>query len=405
MTRVQWNESGNRRFELGLDRGVLYPNNGPGVAWNGLTSVNVTQEGGNVQKAHADGIKYANFVGNTEFKADMSAFSVPVEFGPCVGEVSVRPGFILGRQPRQRFGLSYRTMDGLNDYKIHLIYDALATTKTRDYATIGADVTPSEHEWEISSVPKFVEGYKPSSHFVIESRKTPRGLLSHIESILYGTEEEEPRLPDIQEIRDLFEGPGPIVAINLAPNPKPIITGVSGNTSVWIRGQTAFATMSAVDGHGKQESFATNPTARVETVSGPELILPENTDFTFSAEVLSPTNAMHIRVGYTRPGAWEGFGSGDWSGHLAPSSSWQKHQVRARTPADVGSFRLLCWILTNAATGPADPGDWFEFRNLAVWLGHGDQPYFDGDTPDENGYFYEWEGTPNASASIARSWN
>ena len=43
MSRIVWDQSGERLFETGVDHGVLFPVDGTiygkGVAWNGLTQV------------------------------------------------------------------------------------------------------------------------------------------------------------------------------------------------------------------------------------------------------------------------------------------------------------------------------------------------------------------------------
>ena len=40
MTRITWGDTGHRFFSTGVDRGVLFLQNGSGVPWNGLVSVN-----------------------------------------------------------------------------------------------------------------------------------------------------------------------------------------------------------------------------------------------------------------------------------------------------------------------------------------------------------------------------
>ena len=50
--KIVWDAEGERLFETGVDRGVLYPIDetgayGAGVPWNGLTSVSKAQKVGN----------------------------------------------------------------------------------------------------------------------------------------------------------------------------------------------------------------------------------------------------------------------------------------------------------------------------------------------------------------------
>ena len=52
MARLEWDKTGERYYEAGVEKGVLYlPENGvysTGVAWNGLTSVNESTDGADI---------------------------------------------------------------------------------------------------------------------------------------------------------------------------------------------------------------------------------------------------------------------------------------------------------------------------------------------------------------------
>lgn len=205
MTRLSWGVQ-QRKYEAGVDRGVLYPETGYGVAWNGLVNVVEGVDGGELSSFHFDGIKYLDYVSTKTFKATITAFSAPNEFLPCVGEVSVVPGFILTKQNRARFGLSYRTMiDGNRGYKLHLVYNALATPSGRAYSSLNNTATADPFEWSIDTVPSQDDGtFKPSAHFIFDSTTMSESSLSAIESVLYGTASSEPRLPTLDELFDLL---------------------------------------------------------------------------------------------------------------------------------------------------------------------------------------------------------
>lgn len=203
MTRLVWGQSNQVGYEAGVDRGVLYPLGGTGVAWNGLLAIDESREGGEIESFHYDGIKYLDVVANKTFKATLKALSSPEEFDPCKGLRSVVPGFIITRQERVRFGLSYRTGAGDN-YKIHLIYNALATPSNRAYATLTDSANPSELEWTIDAVPPASSGYRPTAHFIIDSRKTDPWILKDIEDNLYGSATKTPTLPSSDDVYKVF---------------------------------------------------------------------------------------------------------------------------------------------------------------------------------------------------------
>ncbi len=59
MSKLQWDKVGERYYETGVDRGVLFPmgKNGvydKGVAWSGLTAINENPTGGEANPFYAD---------------------------------------------------------------------------------------------------------------------------------------------------------------------------------------------------------------------------------------------------------------------------------------------------------------------------------------------------------------
>jgi hypothetical protein len=210
MAELVWGGIGQRYFESGIDRGVLYPRVGPGVAWNGLTAVDEKPDGGSPRPFYADGYKYLNLSSAEEYSASISAFSAPDEFAACDGTQSVLNGLFITQQRRQSFGLSYRTITG-NDvdgidhgYKIHLIYNALASATSRNYQTIGNSPSPIGLSWDITTTPPEITGYRPSAHFIIDSRYTPTILMAQFEGMLYGTSYTDPYLPTVAQLMEQF---------------------------------------------------------------------------------------------------------------------------------------------------------------------------------------------------------
>lgn len=208
MTRLSWGNAGERTYETGVDRGVLYLETA--VPWNGLVSVNENPSGGNPQPYYFDGVKYMNIAEAEEFEATIDAFSSPPEFSRCDGTRAVANGLFLTQQPRKSFGLAYRTLigndvQGLNHgYKIHLVYNALAGPANRDHSSLSDDVDPLILSWGITTRAPVVSGHKPTAHLIVDSTKTHPVLLSEIEEILYGSENVQPRLIPVSEIVSRF---------------------------------------------------------------------------------------------------------------------------------------------------------------------------------------------------------
>lgn len=211
MAPLEWDLVGERLYETGVDRGVLYlPDaNGDyieGHAWNGLTTVTESPSGAESTPTYADNIKYLNLVSAEEFGATIEAYTYPDEFGQCDGTEQPEPGIYLGQQGRRSFGLAYRTrlgndLDGTDHgYKLHLVYGALAAPSEKAYATINDSPEAITFSWEITTVPVAVTGYKPTALLTIDSTKVDPTALADLEDILYGTVGDDPRLPLPDEV-------------------------------------------------------------------------------------------------------------------------------------------------------------------------------------------------------------
>jgi hypothetical protein len=210
MSRLTWDTIGERYFETGVDRGVLYVAGAQAVPWNGLVSFNETPSGGEPRSYYQDGIKYLAVSGREDFAATLEAFTYPIEFEVCDGTKPLQNGLFATQQSRKPFGLTYRTLVG-NDlggvdhgYKIHIVYNALAAPAQRNNKTRTEVSDLEPFSWAVESRPVVFPGIKPTAHFVVDSRRTPEALLADIESILYGSDSFSPRLPSVAELVSLF---------------------------------------------------------------------------------------------------------------------------------------------------------------------------------------------------------
>lgn len=215
MSRLVWDRSGERLYETGVKKGVLYPvgtegTYPKGVAWNGLTTVTESPSGAEATALYADDIKYLNLISAEEFGATIEAYTYPDEFAECDGSAEIATGVMAGQQGRKMFGLCYRTAYG-NDtdgsdhaYKLHLIYGAQASPSEKGYSTINDSPEAITFSWEVKTTPVSVEGFKPTSCLTIISSKVDAAKLKSLEDILYGSADAEARLPLPDEIVTLL---------------------------------------------------------------------------------------------------------------------------------------------------------------------------------------------------------
>lgn len=201
---IIWDKVGERVYETGLDKGVLYLPNGSAVPWNGLTSV-VEKFDKEVSPVYYDGQKINDIITLGDFAGTLKAVTYPDEFVELEGIGSVRRGIFVGDQKPKSFGLSYRVLigndiDGVVGYKIHLLYNVTALPTDTTYASLSDGPSLVEFEWDISAVPEEVPGFRPTAHFIINSLDIDPWLLAELEEILYGSVTESASLMPMADL-------------------------------------------------------------------------------------------------------------------------------------------------------------------------------------------------------------
>lgn len=216
--RLTWDDVGERLFETGVKKGVLYTQSDgdgvydQGVAWNGLTAVTESPEGAEPTALYADDIKYLNILSAEEYKATVEAYTYPDEFAACDGSASLSEGITIGQQERKIFGLSYVTTIG-NDvkgndygYKIHLVYGCQAAPSEKNYQSINDSPEAITLSWEVSTTPVNVTGFKPTATLVLDSTKLSPAKMKAIEDVLYGSATgSDARLPLPDEVKSIID--------------------------------------------------------------------------------------------------------------------------------------------------------------------------------------------------------
>jgi hypothetical protein len=245
VSKLAWDNVGQRLYETGVSKGVLYlPDTvgayTTGFAWNGLTKVTEKPTGAAATAQYADNSIYLNLVSTERFDADIEAFTYPDAFSACDGSAEPEPGVMVNQQPRKSFGLAYRTELG-NDlvnteygYKLHLVYNALAAPSQRDYATINDNPAAVALVWSLTTTPIAVPGYKNASTLTIDASRVDHTALLALEDFLYGTAGTDPSLPTPAAVLALFSGTittvtptGPTYTAGTHTVNIPVITGVT----------------------------------------------------------------------------------------------------------------------------------------------------------------------------------
>lgn len=204
MPKIKFDKVGERKWETGVDHGVLYEyvegayTNG--VAWNGLTSVSESPSGAENTDLYADNIKYLTLRSAEQLGLTIEAYTYPSEFEKYDGIAEVAAGVKFGQQSRGTFGLSFRTNVGtdLNQdagYKLHLVYGCSASPSDRGYQTVNDSPEALSFSWTLTTNPVIVEGYKPVALITIDSTLVDADKLASFIDILYGTDGDSSATP------------------------------------------------------------------------------------------------------------------------------------------------------------------------------------------------------------------
>lgn len=218
MSKLVWDQVGERVYETGVEQVALfpqvagaYPN---GVAWNGITALNITPSGAEPTPLYANNRKYAELVSAEEIGGTIEAYIYPDEWAACDGSASVVDGMYIGQQPRTKFGLAAKTLIGNDEtgtkygYKLHLVYGGLAKPSEQSNATINDSPEAKTMSWEFGTTPLPIKGYNNASYIYFDSTKVDKEKLAALEAIIYGSDDQEPRLPLPEEVIELMSAAG-----------------------------------------------------------------------------------------------------------------------------------------------------------------------------------------------------
>lgn len=219
MTAIQWDAAGTRKYETGVDHGILFPSGGDGVGWNGLTNVTETPAGADNTKTYADNIVYGAIRAAETFGGTVEAYMCPDEFLECDGFKLVN-GVAVGQQPRKPFDLYYRTLVG-NDqdpeagFKHHFGYGLTTAPSEKSFATVNDSPEMTQLSWEFESNPvsftdEAYEDLRPTSLLTIDSTSplVDADLLADLLDIVQGTDVDDPRMPTPDEVLAAMGGAG-----------------------------------------------------------------------------------------------------------------------------------------------------------------------------------------------------
>lgn len=216
---------------VGVSKGVLYPANTDGVAWSGLQSVAVNHENPDYA-IYLDGILHTRKNVRPSFSVTVESFVAP-----------------LAIKERELYGLTFRTeVEGPVSYhQIHLVYDLSFSPVDVSSSTSDGSTGPKTLAWTGSARPTAFPGFSHTAYVVIDTSEANDPFVSAIEDILYGSEDQIPRLPTFKDLLALIELHAVVVITDLgdgtftAEGPENAV-GLTNPTTFWINWPSAVYT-------------------------------------------------------------------------------------------------------------------------------------------------------------------
>ena len=197
--RLQWDKEGERLYETGTKKGVVFlmKDDGTydkGVAWSSLTGVTKSPGGAEPNDIYADDMKYLTLMSAETLSYTIECLYYPDEFAECNGTKEEVPGVVIGQQPRRAFAFAYRTILG-NDvkgdqygYKLHIFYNSKCSPSEEAYQTVNESPETKTMSFECNTTAVKVDEDRSTCCVEIDSTKVDSAKLTAFENILYGTD-------------------------------------------------------------------------------------------------------------------------------------------------------------------------------------------------------------------------
>lgn len=216
---LKWDQTGERAYHSGVEMGALFVQGTDGVygdpvAWNGLTAVKSTPEGGEPQDFYADNQKYASLSTVEKEKGTIEAYTYPDAFAACDGSAELVKGVSVSGQRRVPFGFAHISYEG-NDTAgqkafrvLTILYGCLASPSERSHETMNADVNLTPMSWSYSCTPVDAgEGMNKTAKVTVNERGVTKDKFEKLLAKIYGTKdgttETKGKLLTPQEIKTL----------------------------------------------------------------------------------------------------------------------------------------------------------------------------------------------------------
>jgi hypothetical protein len=184
-----------------------------------LVTVGQRPEGTDHQVAYFDGQAYVQRKSVEGFSGDIEAITYPPE---------INQGKFVD--------LSWRVQAEDGD-EVHLVYNAELIPTDLGYSTLDDGSQAHVFTWALTTVPEQIDQVRATSHVVINAADTTPGILGAVYDLIYGNPGNQPRIPHLPELRDIYEV-GAILQI--VDHGDGTWTATGPDSMVYMTGATSF---------------------------------------------------------------------------------------------------------------------------------------------------------------------
>jgi len=203
--KLVYNVQADKRYYTGVDSVVLFTGNPEtGYAWEGITGVTYSPEGGDITTFYANNSSYVAVAANEKVKGKIKAYTFPEAFYACDGAIKAATGVYAAGQSRQPFSLVWASDVGSDGNpsigKVYMIvYNATISPSEFSPETKNDSPALVDFEWEYTAigVPCTTDGYSNTiAAFTVDTSKASPAFTAWFVDTVYGTATTDPTLPD-----------------------------------------------------------------------------------------------------------------------------------------------------------------------------------------------------------------
>ena len=172
----------SRPYQYGLSKGILFPNNGVGIPWNGLTKVEDKKLNLEVTPIYNDGVKYDILSDPVESGVKIDCYAYPSALDGLTGFDMDSFGILYDEQELGFFSFAYR-VESDSGYKRIVYFNIMATPSDVSNVTMETSPSPLTYTFDGECVPVQI-GKRRTARIEMDSSRVSKKLIDAFEYAL-----------------------------------------------------------------------------------------------------------------------------------------------------------------------------------------------------------------------------